>query len=68
MKGATGGKRRNHRSVAVADTLRPPAQHGAGADAAVRPEDRSDFESWDQPIAFPIYQCGAAQRQAVGWR
>jgi hypothetical protein len=36
-------------SVEPSCNQRRAAQHGAGADAAVRPEDRRYFESWNQP-------------------
>jgi hypothetical protein len=42
------------------------AQHGAGADAAARPQDRGDLESWLLPDLISVYGCGAAKRQAVG--
>src|SRR5215207_3427426 len=29
------------------------AQHGAGADAALRPQDRADFERWKSLDCFP---------------
>jgi hypothetical protein len=29
-------------------------------------QDRGHFESWFHSTAMAIYQCGAAQRQAVG--
>lgn len=31
----------------------------------MRPEDRADFEGWNHSTTFPIYWCGAAQRQIV---
>ena len=43
-----------------------PAQPGAVADAALRPQDRCVFEVQKWPNAFPIYWCGAAKRQDVG--
>jgi hypothetical protein len=42
------------------------AQHGAGADAAVRPKIVGFLKAGFHPNVFPIYESGAAQRQAVG--
>jgi len=42
------------------------AQQAHPADAATRPEDRSNFESWIRPDSFPDLHGGAADGQAVG--
>ena len=47
---------------------KPAAQPAHPADAATRPQDRSDFEGWIRPDSFPDLEGGAADGQAVGRR
>jgi hypothetical protein len=45
---------------------RVAAQQAAGADAASRPEDRSDFEGRNCSIVFPIYWAAQLSGRAFG--